>query len=111
MTDTYIIIPKTKVDEGTSFTATANFRLADAATTPTTARYRVDCATTGKAIRAWTDLTPASSIDITLTPDDNQIVSNTRHSERRQLTVETNTDLDTQTRERVFWSVKTIEEF
>lgn len=111
MTSTYIIIPKTKVDEGTSFTATAYFRDGDASTVPTTARYRVDCSSTGKAIRAWTDLTPAASINITLTPDDNQIVSNTRSEERRQLTVETNTALDTQTRERIFWTVDSIEEF
>ena len=109
--NTYITIPKNTVDEGTSFTATAIFRTGDAADTPTTARYRIDCASTGKAIRAWTDLTPGTSIDITITPDDNQIVSNTRSKERRQLTVETNTDLDTQTRERIFWSVKTIDEF
>lgn len=109
--ETYVKIPKPRVDEKTSFTATAYFRSDDAADTPTTARYRIDCATTGKAIRGWTSLTPATSIAITITPDDNQIVSLTRSNERRQLTLETNTDLSTQTRERVFWTVDSIPEF
>ena len=111
MIDTYISIPKPKVQEKSSFTATVYFRDSDAGTTPTTARYRVDCVSTGEAIRAWTNLTPAESIEITLTPDDNKIVSSQRREERRQLTIETNTGLDTQTRERVFWTVKNIEEF
>lgn len=108
-TETYIVIPKNNVQEKSSFTATVYFRNGDASTTPTTARYRIDCSTTGEAIRAWTDLTPATSIAISITPDDNKIVS--QREERRQITVETNTDLDSQTRERVYWIVKSIEEF
>lgn len=109
--NTYIKIPRPKVEEKSSFTATAYFRDGDAGTTPTTARYRIDDITSGDNIRAWTDLTPAESIDITITPDDNQITTSGKRENRRQLTVETNTDLDTQTRERVFWTVKNIEEF
>lgn len=111
MINTYTKIPKAKVQEKSSFTATVYFRDDNAGTTPTTARYRIDCRTTGDAIRAWTDLTPAESIEITITPDDNKIVSYQRREERRQLTIETNTDLDTQTRERVYWTVENIEEF
>ena len=111
MTEIYVKIPKNAVQEKSSFTATVSFRDGDTSTVPTTARYRVDCNTTGDAIRAWTDLTPAASIDVTLTPDDNKIVSSYYRDERRQLTIETNTDLSTQTRERVFWTVKNIEEF
>ncbi len=111
MIDTYINIPKNAVQEESSFTATVYFRLVDAATVPTTARYRVDDTTTGKAIRAWTDLTPAASIEITMNPNDNLIVSNTRREERRRMTIETDTDLDTQTRTNAYWSVKSIDEF
>lgn len=111
MISTYIVIPQDAVQEGSSFTATAYFRVLDASTVPTTVRYRIDGISTGKKIRDWTSLTPAASIAFTITPDDNEIVSNTRREERRQLTVETNTDLDTQTRERIFWNVKRIEEF
>jgi len=109
--NTYITLPKNRFQEGSSFTATAYFRLGNASTVPTTARYRIDDSTTGDAIRAWTDLTPAASIEIAITPDDNQIVSSTRREERRQITIETNTGLDTQTRERLTWVVKRIEEF
>ena len=111
MINTYIVIPQNKVQEGSSFTATANFRLLDASTTPTTARYRIDDARTAGIIRDWTDLTPATSIDIDITPADNVVISSIRNSERRQLTVETNTGLDTQTRERIYWTVENIREF
>ena len=104
-------IPQKAIQEESSFTATALFRLVDASTVPTTVRYRVDDTLTGKAIRAWTDLTPAASIAFTLTPADNAIVTNSRREERRQLTIEINTDLDTQTRERFYWTIKTIDEF
>jgi len=111
MINIYVNLPRLELQEGSSVTATAYFRDVDASTVPTTARYRIDCSTTGDAVRAWTDLTPAASIDIDLTPDDTAIVSNTRRDERKQLTVEVNTDLDTQVRERVFYIVKNINEF
>jgi len=111
MIDIYVNIPKHKVQEGSSFTATAYFRLIDASTVPTTARYRIDCSTTGDAVRAWTDLTPAASIEIAITPADNAIISNTGLDERKQLTVETDTGLDTQRRERVFYNVSNIHEY
>ena len=75
------------------------------------ARYRVDDVTTSKEIRDWTDLTPATSIEIALTPDDNAMSTGTTRIERRRITVETNTDLDTQVREFAYWSVENIEEF
>ena len=111
MITTFIVIPDNSVKEKSSFTATAYFRLLDASTTPTTARYRVDDVTTGKKIRDWTDLTPATSIEIALTPDDNAMSTGTTRIERRRITVETNTDLDTQVREMAYWSVENIEEF
>jgi hypothetical protein len=111
MINTYTIIPSNNVQEGSSFTATVYFRESDASTVPTTARYRIDDRTTGDAIRAWTDLTPAASIDISITPSDNAMVSGLTRDERRQITVETNTGLDTQTRERAYWTVKSIDEF
>lgn len=111
MISTYTKIPKHQVQEKSSFTATAYFRDLDASVVPTTVRYRIDDVFTGDSLRDWTSLTPAESINIPITPDDNQIVSSTRRSERRQLTIETNTDLDTQTRELVFWAVKRIEQF
>ncbi len=111
MIETYINIPKHKVCEDSSFTATVRFRLIDAATIPTTARYRIDDKFTEQIIRDWTTLTPASSIAITITPADNASVAIIRREERRQITIETNNGLDTQTRARAYWTVQTIEEF
>ena len=111
MISTFIIIPQRPIQEKSSFVATVKFRLIDASTVPTTVRYRIDGSTTGEAIRAWTDLTPAESIDIEITPDDNKVLTNSRREERKQITIETNTDLDTQTRERAYWTVKSIDEF
>lgn len=111
MINTYIVLPWDKIQEDSSFTATIKFRLVDASTVPTTVRYRIDCTTTLKKIRDWTSLTPAASIDVIITPADNEIVSDARRRERRQITVETNTGLSTQTRERVWWNVHRIPEF
>jgi len=111
MINTYIRIPQGNVEEESSFTATVYFRLADASTVPTTVRYRIDDDYSGDEVRGWTDLTPAASIEITITPDDNKSVNGSRREERRLLTIEANTDLDTQTRERIAWTVKTIYQF
>lgn len=54
---------------------------------PTAANYRIDCVTTGAAIRGVTALTPASTIQITLTPADNAIVQTKDVRETRRVTV------------------------
>ena len=60
---------------------------AGALAAPASANYRVDCLTTGTAIRAETALTPASSIEITLTPGDNAIVAAANVRETRRVTI------------------------
>lgn len=55
--------------------------------TPVSVTYRVDCITTGTVIRAITALTPASSIEIALTPDDNRIIADANQRELRRVTV------------------------
>lgn len=104
----YIKLPKPKTQEGSSFVATAYFRDSEASTVPTTAQYRVDCLTTGKEITDWTTLTPAASISITITPTHNAIQSQSNTRERKQLTVESNTDLTTQVRQTTYWDVENI---
>ena len=54
---------------------------------PTSATYRIDCVTNNQSVRASTALTPASSIEIKLAPDDNKIISDTNEYEIRELTV------------------------
>lgn len=106
MPDVFLFIPKHKVHEGTTFTANAKFRSsANAAQAPTTAKYRVDCLTTGKKITDWTSLTAAASIDITITATHNAIQNAGNAREKKQLTVTSDPDLSTQTRSKVVWHV------
>jgi len=60
----------------------------DAAATPSAVTYRIDCLTTGAAVRASTSLTAGSSIEITMTPADNAIQDQANDYERRLVTVE-----------------------
>lgn len=54
---------------------------------PTAVQYRIDCTTTGQAVRGMTAVTPASAVEITLTADDNAIRVNANRSEIRRVTV------------------------
>lgn len=111
MIDIYIQTPQDNVPEGSSFDATAYFRLSDAGTTPTTARYRIDNITTGLNMRDWTDLTPAESITIPVTPADTATRSSYSSKERMQMTVEVNTGLSTQVRKQHDFIVENIRAF
>ena len=109
MTDVYISIPVISVMEGGSFNATAYFRLAGAASASTTAKYRVDCLTTGKELTDWTTLTPAVSISIPITSTHNAIQWASNRFEKKQLIVASDPDATDQTRDRVVWKVENIE--
>jgi len=55
--------------------------------TPASLSYRVDCVTTGAAVRATTSVTPGSEVEITLTPADTAIQAQENISELRRVTV------------------------
>lgn len=57
---------------------------------PNTTRYRVDCKTTAASQIAWTSITPAASILITIPGTANAIVDSANESEVRQITVQAN---------------------
>jgi hypothetical protein len=57
------------------------------AVAPNSASYRIDCLTSGQAVKAPTALAPASSIEITLTPADNAIRVATHVRETKRVTV------------------------
>jgi hypothetical protein len=103
-------IPKTRVKEGSAFTATAYFRTRStaAATTPTTIHYRLDCLTTGAELADWTSVSAATSASLSITGTHNSIQSNGNDSEVKQLTVVTDKDLATQYREAVTWAVENL---
>jgi hypothetical protein len=109
MTDVHISIPVTHVQEGSSFDSIAYFRSAGAASASTTAKYRVDCLTTGKELTDWTSLTPAVSISIALTATHNAIQQQGNKTERKQLIVASDPDTATQTRDKVIWKVINID--
>lgn len=111
MTETYINIPRPKVQEGSSFSATAHFRNGDASEVPTTASYRIDCISTGKVLQDWTALTPAASISIPITSTHNEIQDSYNKNEKKQLTVSADVDLSTQTRDVRTWKVINIRGF
>ena len=104
----YINFPYPEVVEGSGFTATAYSRDGTAANTPTTAQYRIDCLTSGQIIKNWTALTPASAMNITITGSDNALKDQSNDYEMRQVTVEEDSGLDTQTRESGIYRVKNL---
>lgn len=73
------------VNEKSTSYVTATFKdKAGAAQTPSTVTYRIDCLTTGAVILSDTSLTPASSIEITITATQNamQLAGNLRETRR-----------------------------
>ena len=107
--DVYINIPVNKTLEGSAFEAIAYFRQAGTAQASTTAKYRVDCLTTGKELTDWTSLTVGASITIPLTATHNAIQWQTNRFETKQLIVASDPDATDQTRDRVTWKVENIE--
>ena len=106
MPEVYISVPKTITNEGSSFTATAGFRVGDAATAPTTAKYRIDCITTNTVLQDWTSLSVAASISIAVTATHQAIQSDGNRVELKQMIVASDPDTATQTRNLVQWKVR-----
>ena len=106
-----IVIPRPAFHEGSAFTATAYFRdrATAAASTPTTAKYRVDCLTTGVNLQDWTTLTPAASIPISITATHQAIQNSSNRSEVKQLTVSADHGLAAQARDVMSWTVNNTE--
>jgi phage gp45-like len=79
------------INEGSTAYLTASFEDEDGvAVVPDSITYRIDCLTSGTVIRNNTSVTPATSIEIKLTPGDNVIVNPGTYcvSELRLVTVE-----------------------
>lgn len=86
-----------EINENGAFTHEDTFlNNADVATVPTTIRYRVDCLTTGTAIRDWTTVSPGTAITtFTLTADDNEIQDSCNAYELREVLIHYNLGLST----------------
>jgi len=73
------------------------FDIAGAATTPTTAEYRIDDCRTGKALVGWTTLTPSSVMTIDIPGSINAIINSDRATpEIKTVTVRIDDGLSTQ---------------
>lgn len=77
-------------EKSTSYLSVTFKDKAGAAAAPASATYRIDCLTTGTAIKADTALAPAGSVEITITPTENRIVTSGNARERRRVTVTAN---------------------
>ena len=76
---------------------------------PTTASYRVDDCRTNNELVAWTALTPATSITITIPGSVNAIINNDRSSpERKVVRVEFDKGLATMNYQKYFYRVKNL---
>lgn len=49
---------------------------------PATARYRVDCRTTGQQVRDWTEISPAATVEIEISSVENRILGDNDREER-----------------------------
>jgi hypothetical protein len=103
-----IQIEKTKLLEGSGFAASVRFRLGTAADTPASVRYRIDCLTTRTTVKDWTTVSPASSVTVTVTGAENEIIDDANTYEWRQLTVEADTGLSDQYRGSRQWRVENL---
>lgn len=104
---------ETQVSAGSAVSVTAAFRdrATAAASTPSSIRYRVDCLTNGANIVNWTSVSAASSTTIDVAGGHNAIIDETNEYETRQLLVEIDTGLTTQSRQAITWRVKNIRTF
>jgi len=105
-----ILLPKTRHNEGTNFTATAYFRdrATKASSTPTTVHYRVDDLNGNTNITPWTSVSAAASVSISITPTMNAIQGQSNRIERKQLMVKADDGLSTQAIGSVIWQVKNL---
>lgn len=74
-------------EKSTSYLSVTFKDKAGAAAAPASATYRIDCITTGTAIKGDTALTPAGTVEIAITPNENRIVTPGNARERRRVTV------------------------
>lgn len=77
-----------QINEGTTGYLSVTFKnKSGTEEAPASASYRIDDVATGTQIRAATSLTPATTVEITLTPADNRILNTNLRAETRRVTV------------------------
>lgn len=96
-----------KVNERSSVVMTARFRnrATAADVTPTNVKYRLDDAGTGQ-ITDWTTVTPGTSVSVTLTPTQTQILNCARNLEAKFISFAADYGLATEYRETFRFDVR-----
>jgi hypothetical protein len=76
------------VNEGTTAYLTVEFTDKNgAAAAPSSISYRIDCETNDEQVRDDTPVTPGTSVEITLTSGDNEIIDGSHSLEKRVVTI------------------------
>jgi hypothetical protein len=97
-------------NEGQSHTVTFTFLNNGVPASPLTARYRIDCLTTGNVIKDWTVIeSPGQVQTVAVGPSDNRIINQRNESERRQMVMQTNFDTEEQSVSDSEWTVKNLQ--
>ncbi len=97
------------VQERSTNTITARAKSKDGALfTPTTVRYRLDDLDTKRELIAWTSVTPASAVAITIPGAKNAMIKTNRKRERKVLTVQFDQGLDSEVNSEYIYWVKNL---
>lgn len=90
-------VPKFTLPAGsTAYLEVTFLDKAGVAAVPGAVDYRIDCYNTGASVRATTSIAPAATVEITLTPTDNTLVSPAHATELRTVTVRAHYGADDQ---------------
>jgi hypothetical protein len=76
---------------------------------PSTARYRIDCLTTKRTVTDWTELAPAAVVTISVTPDENAILNSRNVKETKQIVLQTNYGTSTQSVHTSDWVIRNLQ--
>ena len=106
-----IQLPKTLFDQGSAFTAKVFFRdrATSAASTPSLVEFKLYNTTVDKVIRNWTQVTPASSVEIDIGSSWNEIQSDANSREKINLIIIADRGMSTEVRDSRHYVIKNIE--
>lgn len=104
-----VLADKDHVLEGGSLPVTIYFRLSGAADTPADVAYRVQCLTTNQEVTAWTSLSAASSVALTLSGANTDIQDASNKRERKQLQIKADADASDESRGSWIYTVRNLQ--
>lgn len=102
----------TYVNEASAMTVRARFfNETGDLVAPTSARYLIRDLSNDRLVRDWTSLSPAATVDISVTASDNDLYSSGRHTrkfERRVVTVQADIDTPTQRTDEIEYWIRNL---